>query len=75
MRKSIQKEKERMKKKKDRRKERKEGKEDEREIFLVRPICLISQNPILSYPIDYRHNKNLIDILKRATGNTRTERY
>ncbi len=62
-----------MKKKKDRKKERKEGKEDEWGIFLVRPICLISHNPILSYPIDYRH-KNLIDIHKRATGSTRTER-
>ncbi len=58
MRKSIQKEKVRMKKKKDRRKEGKEGKEDERGIFLVRPICLISYNPILSYPIDYRHKKH-----------------
>jgi hypothetical protein len=64
MRKSIQKEKERMKKKKDRRKERKEGKEDERGIFLVRPIFLISHNPVISYPIDYRH-RNLIDIHKK----------
>ncbi len=61
-----------MTKKKDRRKEGKEGKEDESGIFLVRPICLISHNPVLSYPIDYRH-KNLIDIHKRTIGNTRTE--
>jgi hypothetical protein len=72
MRQSIKKEKERMTKKKDRRKEGKEGKEDESGIFLVRPICLISHNPVLSYPIDYRH-KNLIDIHKRTIGNTRTE--